>query len=199
MTAQSHVLALSIGYALLGGLLLVVLSGTRLARPAKIVAIVAMSGFYIATFYWLEGLLGWSAPVRLPARFQLLWSRVIEPNATRNEPGAVHLWVEELDDTNLPSGRPRAYVLPYSSPLAAKATAAQTEIRKGHPQGGMTTTFGTGLGQMPPGGEAAGHGVAPGGDPSGGGLLDPEHLGGQSKAVDLVPLPAPILPAKDDP
>jgi hypothetical protein len=199
MTAQSYVLGLSISYALLGALAVTILSGTRLGRGYKRAAIVSIGGLYIATFYWLEGLLGWSAPVRLPAKFQLLWARVVEPNAIRSEPGVVHLWIEELDDANLPSGLPRAYRLPYSPPLAAKAVAAQSEIRKGHPQGGMTTTFGTGLGQMPPGGETPMQGVSPGGDPSGGGLLDPEFLGGQSKTVDLVPLPAPILPAKDDP
>ena len=41
-------------------------------------------------------------------------------------------------------------------------------------------------------------GAAPGGDPSGGGLFDPAALGGQSKSVDLIPLPRPLLPPKDD-
>ena len=37
----------------------------------------------------------------------------------------------------------------------------------------------------------------PGGDPSGGGVLDPTFLGGQSKNVDLIPLPKPVLPEKE--
>ena len=43
------------------------------------------------------------------------------------------------------------------------------------------------------------HTAPPGGDPSGGGLLDPAFLGGQSKSVELEPLPPPALPPKDDP
>jgi hypothetical protein len=39
----------------------------------------------------------------------------------------------------------------------------------------------------------------PGGDPSGRGILDPSFLGGQSKSVELIPLPKPILPPKDIP
>jgi hypothetical protein len=42
-------------------------------------------------------------------------------------------------------------------------------------------------------------GATPGGDPSGGGLFDPAALGGQSKSIDLIPLPKPLLPPKDDP
>jgi hypothetical protein len=42
-------------------------------------------------------------------------------------------------------------------------------------------------------------GAMPGGDPSGGGVFDPAALGGQSKSVDLIPLPKPLLPPKGDP
>jgi hypothetical protein len=46
---------------------------------------------------------------------------------------------------------------------------------------------------------AVAHSATPGGDPSGGGMLDPSVLGGQSKVIDLIPLPKPLLPSKDMP
>jgi hypothetical protein len=42
-------------------------------------------------------------------------------------------------------------------------------------------------------------GAEPGGDPSGGGLLDPAFLRGESQSVDFAPLPKPSLPPKDAP
>jgi hypothetical protein len=112
--------------------------------------------------------------------------------------GAIHLWLEALDDANLPSGVPRAYLLPYSAALAGRVAEAQREIRKGHPQGGRAELFGSAPDTSP--GLAAGPAKTPaGGDASGGGLLDPAFLGGQAKSVEFEPLPAPALPAKGDP
>jgi hypothetical protein len=198
MGLQTDVLCLSLAYVLLSALLLVVMARLPIPRMAKIAAILALSSFYIVVFFATQGLLGWSAPVAVPARFQVLSTRVIEPNPARHDPGAVHLWLEELDEANLPSGVPRAYLLPYSPELARRVSAAQQEIEKGHPQGGRAQFFGS------PSHEAIGvrpvnSGVPPGGDAPGGGLLDPAFFGGQSKSVNLVPLPKPMLPPKDIP
>lgn len=198
MTLQTSALWLSLAYVLLSVLLLVVMTRLPFPRLVKISAILAASMFYVVVFFATQRLLGWSAPVALPAHFQVLWTRVIEPNPARREAGAIHLWVEELDDANLPSGVPRAYLLPYSPDLAQRVSAAQSEIEKGHPQGGRAQYFGN----PPHQGALAGPvntAAPPGGDPSGGGVLDPAFLGGQSKSVDLTPLPKPILPAKDIP
>lgn len=202
MKFEAHILLLTIAYAVLGALLLVILARLPIPRPAKAAAIGVMSMFNICVFFWSQGLVGWSSATAVPARFQLLWARVVEPNPSRGGTGAIHLWVEALDERNIPSGQPRAFVLPYSPALAAKAATAQTEIKKGNLQGGLTQAF------MPSVGSAAAEGVnirtvsqgaVPGGDPSGGGVLDPSALGGQSKSVDLIPLPKPLLPPKEDP
>jgi hypothetical protein len=201
MSLQTDILMLSFGYALLGLLLLLAVTRTRLAWPIKAAAIAVTSVFYVVVFFRTEDLLGWSARPPLPPRFQLLWARSVEPNLALNEPGAVHLWVEELDDANLPSAVPRAYRLPYSATLARKVESARDEITKGRPQGGRAEQFGSGAGEPVPDGAAAGarRGVEPGGDPSGGGLLDPAFFGGESQSVEFAPLPVPILPAKAAP
>jgi len=198
MGLETSVLCLSLAYVLLSALLLVVLARLPIWRIAKIAAIVVASTFYGVVFFTTQGLLGWSAPVAVPARFQVLWTRVIEPNPARNNPGAIHLWVEELDDSNLPSGVPRAYLLPYSVDLARRVSGAQEEIEKGRPQGGRAQFFGAPSNEQM-GAAPVNAAAPPGGDPSGGGVLDPAFLGGQSKSVDLAPLPRPKLPPKDIP
>jgi hypothetical protein len=69
----------------------------------------------------------------------------------------------------------------------------------GHPQGGRAEDFGIDEGQGAPAGPVATSRAEPGGDPSGGGILDPAFLGGDSKSVEFAPLPAPSLPPKEAP
>jgi hypothetical protein len=201
MTMQAYIVLLTVAYAALSTLLLVVMVRLAIPRAVKIAAILAMSAFNVGVFFWTQGLVGWSSATAVPERFQVLWARVVEPNASRNIDGAIHLWVEALDENNIPSGVPRAYLLPYSQALASRATETQSEIKKGNPQGGRTHIYvPEGEGAPPIEGtnvRTATQGVAPGGDPSGGGLLDPKFLGGQSKSVDLIPLPRPVLPPKE--
>lgn len=204
MTMQMHVVFLTVAYAGLAALLLIILTRVAIPRSAKAAAIGATAAFSIAVFFWSQGLLGWSAATAVPEKFQVLWMRVVEPNPSKQFAGAIHLWVEELDENNIPSGEPRAFVVPYSPSLAAKAAVAQTQIKEGNAQGGarhaFTPTLGTG-GGAPKGVTVhnVGQGAQAGGDPSGGGFFDPAALGGQSKSVDLIPLPKPLLPPKDDP
>ena len=202
MTLETDVLCLCFAYVFLGLVLLTILTRMPAPRLVKIGAVVVVSALYLVVFFATRGLLGWSAPVAVPASFKVLWTRVVDPDLGRERPGAIHLWLEELDGANLPSGVPRAYVLPWSSGLASRVSAAQAEIEKGHPQGGRAQFFGGPGGASVSDGAAIAPpspGAAPGGDPSGGGVLDPTSLGGQSKSVDLVPLPPPALPAKDAP
>jgi hypothetical protein len=204
MSIQTHVLGLTAAYVALGTLLLIVLVHVSIPRLAKAGLIVAMTAFCAGVFFFSQGMLGWAAASAVPERFQVLWTRVVEPNPSQQSAGAIYLWVEALDDRNLPSGEPRAFIVPYTPALADKVSTAQAEIKKGNAQAGtrqaFTPTQGTG------GGAPAGvnvhnvsQGAMPGGDPSGGGMFDPAALGGQSKAIDLIPLPPPLLPPKDDP
>ncbi|HEV7598681.1 MAG TPA: hypothetical protein VGO49_00250 [Bradyrhizobium sp.] len=203
MGLQTEIIGLSIAYALLAALLLVIALRARIPWPLKIAVVLLTSAFYCLAFFRTEGLPGWSATAPLPAQFQLLWARVVEPNPLDQDPGAVHVWVEELDTANLPSGQPRAYRLPYSAALAGRVEAARAEILKGHPIGGRAVDIGTGHGQSAPEGPAnvstLRPSAAPGGDPASGGPLDLSFLTGQSGNIEFEPLPAPILPAKDAP
>lgn len=104
---QSVILTLSISYALIGALLLIVVVYARLPWSAKAVAVVVTSAFYIASFVGVRGLLGWATVDRLPASFKLLQARIVEPHSLEGDPGSIYLWVETLDEGNRPSGVPR--------------------------------------------------------------------------------------------
>ncbi len=135
------ILWLSIAYALLGVLLLVICVFARIPWPMKAAAIVLTSSFYIVSFFATRSLLGWSSIDPLPPKFKLLGARIVEPHSVAGDPGAIHLWIEALDDDNFPSGVPRAYRLPYDAKLAEKTEAAIRASADGKPQGGRTADY----------------------------------------------------------
>jgi hypothetical protein len=195
------ILWLSIAYALLGVVLLALLVFARIAWPIKAGAVVITSAFYIVTYFETRALLGWSSIDPLPARFKLLSARIVEPHSLQSDPGAIHLWVEEIDADNRPSGVPRAYRLPYNAKLAEKTEAAIKANAEGRPQGGRTADFGTGEGGET---QAAAREITPssitttgGGDPASGGPLDPIAAQQESSSIVFSPLPPPRMPPKD--
>jgi hypothetical protein len=194
----SVILTLSISYALLGALLLVILVYARLPWPAKAMAVIVTSAFYIASFIGVRGLLGWASVDRLPATFKLLQARIVEPHSLEGDPGSIYLWVEALDQGNRPSGVPRAYRIPYSGDLAEKTDKAASEIAAGRPQGGRAADFGSGEGGPL---AAAREFITPnavidtsGGDPSTGAMAAVPRPG---DAVSFTPLLPPRMPPKD--
>jgi len=196
---QSVILTLSVAYALIGALLLVVMVYARLPWQLKAVAVVVISSFYIASFLGMRGLLGWASVDALPANFKLLQARIVEPHSLEGDPGAIYLWVEALDDGNRPSGVPRAYRIPYSDRLADATDKAQGEIAAGRPQGGRAADYGSGEGGLLNQVRAY---ITPnaiietsGGDPStGGGLTAVPRAGDE---VTFTPLLPPRMPPKD--
>ncbi len=130
-------LAVSAAYVVMGVLLLSVGLTARIIWWVKAGAIVLTSFFFVEVFFASKGLLGWPATGALPPKFQLLWSRVVEPDLKIGNRGSIYLWVEEVDENNVPSGLPRSYRLPYSVKLADRTNKARDEIMAGNPQEGI--------------------------------------------------------------
>jgi hypothetical protein len=129
-------IAISAAYVVMGVLLL----SAGLTSPfrwwVKAAAIIVTSVFFVEAFFSTKSLLGWPGSGRLPARFQLLWTRVVEPDPKIHDAGAIFLWVEEVDENNVPTGTPRSYRLPYTKPMADRSLKARDEIMSGNPQEG---------------------------------------------------------------
>jgi len=195
---QSVIVALSVSYALIAALLLVILVYARLPWPAKAIAVIVTSAFYIVSFVGARGLLGWASIDRLPPSFKLLQARVVDPHTVDGDPGSIYLWVEELDNDNRPSGVPRAYRLPYSDTLAEKTQEAERQRAAGHPQGGRAADFGNGEGGLI---ESVREYILPktiietsGGDPTTGEF---KAAAGAGDGVSFTPLLPPRMPPKD--
>jgi len=195
------IILLSIAYALLGVLLLVVCVFAKVPWPVKAGLIVLTSAFYVVSFFATRGLLGWSSTDPLPPKFKLLSARIVEPHSLEGDAGAIHLWIEALDDDNFPSGVPCAYRLPYNVRLAEKTEATVRASADGKPQGGRTADFGNGQGGTA---EATAREVTPstitttgGGDPSSGGPVDPQSAHGENQTINFAPLAPPRMPPKD--
>jgi hypothetical protein len=195
---KSVIIFLSIGYALVGALLLVVLVYGRLPWAAKFAAIIVTSAFYIVSFDTTRGLLGWATIDKLPPTFKLLQARIVEPHTLEGDPGSIYMWVEELDEGNRPSGIPRAYRLPYSDKLAEKTSRAAGEVAAGRPQGGRAADFGNGEGGLL---DTIRQYITPaavidtsGGDPSAGTFNATAQPG---EGVSFLPLLPPKMPPKD--
>src|SRR5207302_1669599 len=71
-------LAISAAYVLLSVLLLWAGIASPLRWWIKAGAIVVTSVFFVEAFFASKSLLGWPSVGRLPGKFQLLWTRVVE-------------------------------------------------------------------------------------------------------------------------
>jgi len=195
----STIVALSLAYAVLGLLLLAMLLRARIAWWIKAAAIVVVSGFYVVAFENTRALLGWPRVGGLPDRFQLVWTRIVEPSVAYNEPGAIYLWIEELDANNVPSGVPRSFKIRYTRTTARKAESAREQIVAGKPQEGTAGDIDDEAGDsLAPGDARPTEASAP--DPQeareASAPVDPEFLLNAQKHLEFAPLPAPLLPAK---
>ena len=191
----STVLAIAAAYVVLGVLLLTMGLSLRFAWWVKAAAIVITSVFFVEAFFAIRGLLGWPRTGPLPARFQLLWVRVVEPDLKASNPGAIYLWLEGVDENNIPDGVPRSYHLAYSRPLADRAIKARDEIIGGKPQQGMAGELDGNRGEKEADSTQRRSGAQA--EP---GLttvdLDQFRLLQQAQQVEFSSMPAPVLPPK---
>jgi hypothetical protein len=192
----STLLAISAAYVVMSVLLLWVGLTSPLRWWVKAAAITVSSVFFVEVFFATQSLRGWPGTGRLPARFQLLWTRVVEPDPKIRDAGSIFLWVEQVDENNVPTGTPRSYRLPYTKPLADKALKAKDEIMSGNPQEGTAEDLAeneTPTGNMPNLPEnvnATQPGSASNID------LSQLQLLQQAQVVEFKAMPVPLLPPK---
>jgi hypothetical protein len=188
-------LAISAAYVVLSLVVLSMGLTSRFAWWVKASTIVVSSGFFVEVFFASKGLLGWPASGALPPKFQLLWTRVVEPDVKVGNRGAIYLWVEEVDDNNVPSGLPRSYRLPYSVKLADRTLKARDEIMAGNPQEGLAEDVTEGD-PTSADSNAKPNQQADGGITSTGGKVELEGPIDQVPRVEFRPMSNPLLPPK---
>ena len=191
-------LAISAAYVVLAVIVLSMGLTSRFAWWVKAGVIVVSSAFFIEVFFASKSLLGWPASGALPSKFQLLWTRVVEPDPKMGHRGAIYLWVEEIDTNNVPTGLPRSYRLPYSVKLAERTLKARDEIMAGKPQEGVAEDL---IEDVIEGEQiAAAQRTKPeqpdGGTTSPGARIDLDAVLEQVPRVEFRPMSNPLLPPK---
>jgi hypothetical protein len=189
-------LAISAAYVVLAVVVLSMGLSSRFAWWVKAGAIVVSSVFFVEVFFASKSLLGWPASGGLPAKFQLLWTRVVEPDPKLGHRGAIYLWVEEIDTNNVPSGLPRSYRLPYSVKLADRTLKARDEIMAGNPQEGRAEDLTEGDDMMGASAKQANDQQPDGGTSSSGGRIDLDAVLEPIPRVEFRPMSNPLLPPK---
>ncbi|MSO70733.1 MAG: hypothetical protein EXQ88_01755 [Alphaproteobacteria bacterium] len=105
--------------------------GSRWLWWIKAGTIVVTTLFFVQSYAAVSSLVGWPSRDRLPPHFQLHWAKIVEPDEFTSFPGAIYMWVEQLDANNVPMGTPRNYRLAYSKSLKDQLTKAQDKIKDG--------------------------------------------------------------------
>ena len=128
-------------YLVIAVLLLSLNLTSRWHWTVKAAAIATTTGFFAVSYVSIGGLIGWPSEARMPGHFQLHWATVVEPDKLNGLPGSIYLWVEALDEANIPSGTPRAFRVPYSRELADRIGRAKERIEQGKDQAGTVRDF----------------------------------------------------------
>ena len=159
----------------------------------KAVAVGITTIFFGVSYLSTAGLIGWPSEARLPERFQLQWATIVEPDKLNGLPGSIYLWVEALDETNVPAGTPRAFRVPYSRELADRIGRAKERIEQGKEQAG--TARDVDLPDSEPDEDRRLAGAPPReGEP--GSTGDPAALIQHMPSVQFEDMPPPALPPK---
>jgi hypothetical protein len=192
-------IGISAAYVVMSVLLLSVGLTSPIRWWVKAAAIAVSSVFFVEVFFASKSLMGWPGTDRLPARFQLLWTRVVEPDPKLRDPGAIFFWVEEVDDNDVPVGVPRSYRLPYSKPLAEKSLKARDEIMSGNPQEGTAGDVAENATEDRISGTMPSDLDKTNASQTGTANLDLSqlHILEQTQRVEFLPMPGPKLPPKE--
>ena len=183
---------LVVTYVIVAVLLLSLNLLSRWAWWVKTGAIVITSGFFAGSYVFAHSLLGWPTDDGLPARFELLWAEVVEPDKYLGTPGAIYLWVSLLDDFNIAIGKPRAHELSYSDELAMKVESAVSRVLEGVEIVGTAEV----LEEQEPVDSDAADLVDPDADLVSG-HFDVETFPDDGMAIEFQDLPPPVLPEKE--
>lgn len=180
-------------YVAIAVLLLSLNLASRWHWGIKATAIAITTVFFGVSYVSIAGLIGWPSEARMPEHFQLHWATVIEPDKLIGLPGSIFLWVEGLDENNIPAGTPRAFRVPYSRELVDRIGRAKERIEQGTDQVGTARELDVPEGQPDEDRRLA---AAPPRQDEPGSTGDPTAFVQHIPSIDFEDMPPPVLPPK---
>jgi hypothetical protein len=186
-------IGVGVSYVALAVLLLSLNLTSRWHWGVKATAIAVTTVFFGVSYASIAGLIGWPSEARVPEHFQLDWATVVEPDKLNGLPGSIYLWLEALDENNVPAGTPRAFRVPYSRDLADRIGRAKERIEQGKDQAGTAHEL-----RMPegPADEDRRLASAPPRQNEPGSTGDPTAFIQHMPAIEFEDMPPPALPPK---
>ena len=159
-------------------------------------ALTVVVALWFSAFLWgsLNTIKGWATTDPVPDKYELKWVVIKEPNKKTEHPGAIYLWMIDLNAKDKDKGTPRVYEVPYSKELHQQAVNAMGKIGKGGKFFGSKN--GKGIGKGDGEGEGSGgkglgrKGKGKGQKGAGGGMSE------NTDAFRLYELPPPSYPQK---
>ena len=118
---------------------------------------------------------------------------MVEPDKLNGTPGTIFLWLEALDENNVPAGTPRAFRVPYSRELADRIGHAKERIEQGMDQAGTSRDLSVPEGSPDEDRRLAGN---PPRQNEPGSAGDPTAFIQQVPAIEFEDMPPPVLPPK---
>ena len=97
----------------------------------KAAAILVTVAACVGSYLTISDLLGWPAGKGMPERFNLLATRIVEPDPARGDPGHIYLWAEQIDENQIIIAPPRAFEVPFVVDLAFEVEKAQDVLDEG--------------------------------------------------------------------
>ena len=186
-------IGVGLSYVVVAVLLLSLNLASRWRWGVKAAAIAVTSVFFGVSYVSIAGLIGWPSEARVPERFQLDWGTVVEPDKLNGSPGSIYLWVEALDENNVPAGTPRAFRVPYSRDLADRIGHAKERIEQGKDQAGTARDLD--VPDVPPDQDRRLAGTPPRQDEPGS-PGDPTAFIQHMPTIEFQDMPPPALPPK---
>src|SRR5262249_26217069 len=105
-------IGVALSYVVIAVLLLSLNLASRWHWGVQAAAIAVTALFFGLSYASISGLIGWPSEARVPEHFQLHWATVVEPDKLNGLPGSIYLWLESLNESNMPAGTPRAFRVP---------------------------------------------------------------------------------------
>ena len=186
-------IGVGLSYVAVAVLLLSLNLTSRWHWGVKAAAIAITTAFFGISYASIAGLIGWPSETRVPEHFQLDWATVVEPDKLTGSSGSIYLWLEALDENNMPIGIPRAFRVPYSRDLADRIGHAKERIEQGKDQAGTARDLD--VSEAPPDQDRRLAGAPPRQDEPGS-PGDPTAFIQHMPTIEFQDMPPPALPPK---
>jgi len=133
MTAGTYVALLVGSYVFIAVCVLLTLVYARIDWRLKSTIITMSLAFFVWSYFGLSQIMGWPSDRKLPEKFGLVSSLVVEPR--QGDGGSIYIWARLRDGDGNQIREPHAFKLPYSREMHKALTQGDRMAQQAQKQG----------------------------------------------------------------